>query len=240
MTRIERRPSLEAVSTSIGLQQQLIAFGLFTDKFSVLCTNDYHAAEPFDVGEVLMGSLDRDDLQIPIFTKFFRRLVTPKDCSICLESFHEIDVGCDEQWRNACEGYHGSWMSQLFSFPTRNTLRCDHDMNVCKRCMARHLESQLDQHGRNVKGRFTCPICNRVLSENEIRCLCSAETVQRYLHLPFFSSPYPMHPTHIPATDTTTTSYSCTSLLTLTSDAVYEQAARTGKSTSKMNIPIHT
>lgn len=197
-----------------------------------------------------MGSLDRDDVKIPIFTKFFRRLVTPKDCSICLESFQEIDVECDEEWRRACEGYHGSWMSQIFSFPTRDTLHCDHDMNFCKSCLARHLEFQLDQHGRNATGRFTCPMCNRVLSENEIRCLCSAETVQRYLtspltsptpplHLPYTSS-YIVHPTHIPATDMTTISYSRISPPTPLSGAAYEQAARMGKSTSKVNIPIRT
>lgn len=240
MTRIERRPSLEAISTSIRLHQQLVAFGLFTDKFSVLCTNDYNEAEPFDAGEVLMGSLDRVDLKIPIFTKFFRRSVTPKDCSICLESFHEIDVECDEEWKKACEGFHGSWMFEIFSFPTRNTLHCDHDTNFCKGCLARHLESQLDQHGRNARGRLTCPICNRVLSENEIRCLCSAETVQKYLYLPPFPPPPPCIQLTFWATDTTTTSYSRTSPPNPASGAAYEQAARTGKSMSKVNIPIHT
>jgi hypothetical protein len=54
---------------------------------------------------------------------------------------------------------------------------------VCKTCFMRHLESQLEQHGWNSRGRLTCPLCNRALSENEIRCLASNETVQKYVHL---------------------------------------------------------
>jgi hypothetical protein len=167
------RPGLEAISLAIGLHQQLIAFGLLNDEFNVGTAND-----DVDAGEVLMGKIDTVDLQTPIFTKFFRRSETAVDCSICLESFHEIEIESQERWTQACEGYHGSWMSDMFSFPTRDALHCDHDINVCKQCLRRHLESQLELHGRNAKGRLTCPICNRVLSEQEVRSLGCAETVE--------------------------------------------------------------
>lgn len=179
LSRANPRPDLEAISISIGLHQQLIASGLFNDEFNVGAANyNDDAAERFDAGEVLMGNIDRGNLKTPIFTKFFRRSETTVDCSICLESFNEIDIESQERWTQACEGYHGSWMSDVFSFPTRDALRCDHDMNVCKECLRRHLQSQLEQHGRNAAGRLTCPICNRVLSEQEVRSLGSAETVQ--------------------------------------------------------------
>jgi hypothetical protein len=183
LVRIEPQPSPEAISASIGLHQQLNAFGLFTDNFNVLFADEYNTAEPFEAGEVLIGNLDRDNLKIPIFTKFFRRSVIHKDCIICVESLSEIDVEGEEQWRYVCEGYHGSWMSQVFLFPTRDILCCNHDMDFCKECLARHLESQLNQHGQNARGRLTCPTCNRVLSENEIRCFSSAETAEKYLYI---------------------------------------------------------
>ena len=172
------RPCPDAISVYISLHKQLIAFGVFNNVFSVGTANLDSAAEPFDAGEVLMGKNDRGDLQIPIFTKFFHRLEIAEDCPICLESYYEIKIESQERWMQACEGYHGAWMSEVFSFPTREALRCDHDMNVCKQCIRRHLESQLEQHGRNAQGRLTCLTCNRVLSEEEFRSLSSAETVQ--------------------------------------------------------------
>jgi hypothetical protein len=181
LARIDPRPDLQAISLSIGLQQQLVAFGIFNDVFNIAVDDHNDARMPFDAGEVLMGHVDRANLKIPVFTSLFRRSRTAKDCSICLESFQEIDVESQERWTQACDGYQGTWMSEVLSFPTPEALHCDHDMNVCKECLRRHLDSQLEQHGRNARGRLTCPICNRVLSEPELRCLGSAEAVQRYV-----------------------------------------------------------
>ena len=178
LLRVEPRPGPDAISMSISLHQRLLAFGFLSNKFNVGDPTYENAAEPFEAGDVLMGSIERENLRIPIFTKFFRRSETAKDCSICLESYNEVDIRSKERWTQACEGFHGAWMSELSSFPTRDALQCDHDMSVCKDCIRRHLESQLEQHGRNASGRLTCLICNRVLSEQEIRCLGSAETVR--------------------------------------------------------------
>lgn len=176
---------MEGILTAIELYKQLSAFGIFRSTISTAAPDEYDPEEPLDVGEVLVGSLDRDNLKIPIFTKFFKRSETAKDCSICLESFHEIDIESEQQWKDVCDGYHGDWMSQVFSFPSNNILQCDehNDSEVCKDCFGRHLESQLEQHGWNSRGRLTCPICNRALSEDEIRRLASKETVQKYVLL---------------------------------------------------------
>ena len=178
LSRVDPRPELEAISVSISLHKQLNAFGIFKDEFNIGGANYDNETEPFEAGEVLMGRVDRGNLQIPIFTKFFHRLETAEECPICLESYHEIKIESQDRWTQACEGYQGSWTSEVFSFPTRDAMQCDHDMNVCKICLQRHLESQLEQHGRNASGRLTCLTCNRVLSEQELRCLGSTETVK--------------------------------------------------------------
>ena len=237
LSRVDPRPGLDAISTSISLHQQLIAFGVFNNEFNVGTANYDNAAEPFDAGEVLMGSIDRGNLQIPIFTKFFRRSETAEDCPICLESFHEIEIESQERWTQACEGYHGAWMSEVFSFPTRDALRCDHDMNVCKQCLRRHLESQLEQHGRNARDRLTCITCNRVLSEQEIRCLGSTETVQKYVDLQDIII---LEGSTDRATGMTIISSSRTCRKSRTSAPASAAPATAGKSTSWTNIPIRT
>lgn len=171
---------LEAISVAIGLYAQLSAFKLFSDLFNTPSDENSNLIDLFEAGEIIVGDVDRNDLKIPIFTKFFRRSATPKDCLICVESFYEIDIESEEEWKSVCDGYAGSWMSRVFSFPTKDILKCEHDMTSCKGCIAQHLKFQVDQHGRNARGRLTCPICNRVLSEEEIRCLGSAETVEKY------------------------------------------------------------
>ena len=185
LTCLDPRPTLEALSVSASLHRQLIAFGLmydfFSDHFNTSIPLENCRISAFDPGEVLMGSLDRGELVIPIFTKFFRRSTTPKDCSICVESRYEINFDSEEHWRQTCEGFHGSWMSKVLLFPTREVLHCDHDMSMCKECLEKHLSTQLEQFGRNACGRLTCPICNRVLSESEVRCFGSEDTVQTYI-----------------------------------------------------------
>ena len=174
LMRAMPRPDMGAISASIGLHQQLSAFGLLSDDFTL-----FNAKDNVDPGEVFIGDLDRGSFKIPIFTKFLRRAEVAVDCSICLESFNEIEIASPERWTQACKGYQGSWMSDVFSFPTKETLHCDHDIDFCRQCFRRHLECQLEHHGRNAEGRLTCPSCSRVLSEQEVRSFGSAETVQR-------------------------------------------------------------
>jgi len=185
LVSLDPRPSREGLSVSTGLHKQLLAFGLmydfFSDHFNNNIPDENGRVRAFDPGKVFMGNLDRGELVIPIFMKFFRRSTTPKDCSVCAESLYEINFGSEEQWRQACEGYQGSWMSKVLLFPTREVLHCDHDMDICKGCLETHLSTQLEQLGRNACGRLTCPGCNRVLSESEVRCYGSAKTVQTYI-----------------------------------------------------------
>lgn len=154
-------------------------YDFFDDRFTNSIPDESGRVRPFDAGKVVMGSLDRGDLTIPIFVKFFRRSGTPKDCSICAESIHEIDFESEDQWWQACEDYQGSWMWKVLLFPTRVALSCDHEMDACKGCLEMHLSTQLEQFGRNAGGRLTCPMCNRVLNNAEVRCFGSETTVQR-------------------------------------------------------------
>lgn len=181
LARIEPQVGMEGISAAVEMTSQLSAFGIYNDPFTTVITG---GSELFETGEIIVGDLDdRGNLKVPIFTKFFRRSDVPKDCSICLESYSEIHSGSGSEWREACEDYKGSWMSQMSSFPSKESLQCDQhqDVDACKTCFARHLESQLEHHGSSARGRLTCPLCNRALSDDEIHCLASPETLQRYV-----------------------------------------------------------
>lgn len=69
LARVRPRPELEAISTSIALDRQLTAFGICNDEL-----NSTTAKYNVEAGEILVGSIDRGNLKVPIFTKFFRRL----------------------------------------------------------------------------------------------------------------------------------------------------------------------
>ena len=165
---------------SAKLHKQLITFGIM-NAFTTQpdnATQETVGGRELSAGVVIMGHVDQRDLDVPIFTSLFRRSTAPKDCVICAESFLEIDIDSAEHWRKACNGYHGPWMSEVLNFPTADILRCDHDMDVCKRCIQRHLSILLRDQGKGACGRLTCPQCNRVLTYDEIRCLADEETAQ--------------------------------------------------------------
>lgn len=64
-------------------------------------------------------------------------------------------------------------------FPDQNiTSSCNHTTpdQICKGCLAHHLRLQLESNGLN---RLTCPLCNNVLSYNEIQRWASPDVFSR-------------------------------------------------------------
>jgi hypothetical protein len=172
-------PDLDALSVAASLHKQLIAFDLMHDFFG-----DNEQAPPYEVGEVMLGRIDRGNLTIPIFTKLFKIPAMDKDCIICAESYREIEFGSEQEWATAYEGFEGPWVSKLNSFPTKVMQHCEHSLDVCKKCYNRHLDEQLTQNARSPEGAMSCPECRRTLEDDEIRALASDDTLQRY-------APYP-------------------------------------------------
>lgn len=214
-------------------------YDFFSGRFNNNMPDENGRIRAFEPGKVLMGSLDRGELTIPIFTKFFRRSTTPKDCSICAESLYEINFSSKDQWRQACQDYHGPWMSKVLLFPTKEKLHCDHDMDMCKRCLETQLSTQLEQFGRNACGKLTCPQCNRVLNDSEVRCFGLEETVRTYVsHNTVTRDDLLTTLFYCPAMNTT--SSSTISLLTPTSDGASAIPAQTVSSTKTQRIWIRT
>jgi hypothetical protein len=182
LVSLNPRPDLDALSVAASLHKQLIAFDRMHDFFSepsIIDPSSENEAPPFEMGEVLLGRIDRGDLTIPIFTKLFKRSATEKDCVICVESYREIEFGSEQEWTAACEGFEGPWASKLNSFPSKAMQHCEHSLDVCKGCYRRHLDEQLTQNARSPEGAFSCPECRRVLEDGEIRMLASDDTLQR-------------------------------------------------------------
>jgi hypothetical protein len=115
---------------------------------------------------------------IPIFTNAIRRKKEPKDCAICAESYHEINFESEEKWHESCIGFEGPWTRELLLFPTKEMLRCGHDVTACKDCNRTHLATQLETKGRNGCDQLSCVECNRILQHDEVRILASEETAK--------------------------------------------------------------
>ena len=72
-------PTTEAQSIAASLHKQMMAFGrmhdLFEDSAMLAIADESGQLPPFEIGEVMMGKLNRGDLTVPIFQKFFKTLL---------------------------------------------------------------------------------------------------------------------------------------------------------------------
>jgi IBR domain, a half RING-finger domain len=185
LARCEPRLTSESLSVAAGLHSQLIVYGymydIFADSSLIDTPDETGEAFPYDLGQVTMARIDREDtiISVPILTRFFKRLTEAKECTICTESYHEIDTRSPQEWTSACEGFEGPWTATVMAFPTKTQQKCEHSLDVCKSCFARHLDGQLIQNARSPVGSLTCPECRRALDSSEIRNLASEDTIQK-------------------------------------------------------------
>ncbi|KAK0711771.1 hypothetical protein B0H67DRAFT_492605 [Lasiosphaeris hirsuta] len=58
----------------------------------------------------------------------------------------------------------------------------EHDLDICRACLSRHLEAQLESRGRAVSESLTCPSlgCGHLYTHSELRIVASPETFARY------------------------------------------------------------
>jgi hypothetical protein len=151
----------------------------FDSRFSNTIPDESGRMPVFKPGKILQAEIDAGNLTIPVFTRFFRRRTTPKECSICAEVLYDLDFESDDRWMESCDGLHGPWMWNVLLFPTRLSLDCDHDIDACKACFSTHLTTQLDENGVNGCDRLSCPICSRILNHHEIKLYAPKETFQK-------------------------------------------------------------
>ncbi|KAF8319092.1 hypothetical protein DL93DRAFT_2164776 [Clavulina sp. PMI_390] len=65
------------------------------------------------------------------------------------------------------------------SYPTSPpTTACTHAVNVCKQCMERHIEAEVNGKGETIK--ITCPVCRSNLEYNDVQRGASAAIFKRY------------------------------------------------------------
>ena len=172
-------PNDRELDTAADLHAHLIRRGRMHNFFDILVHprgRHYGVIPKFDPGSITVGSMDHDNLKIPIFSGLFQRQQDPRECIVCTEEKYEIDYGTLDQWAEDCVGYAGLWMWSILEYPTSAIQSCDHDFDVCRSCTAKHIAVSLENGDID---RITCPQCNRVLSYDEIRNLAEAETFER-------------------------------------------------------------
>jgi len=179
------QPSPDALTIAYGIHQQLVEKGrmyeFFDARFQPSIPDDDGRLQPFKPGKILLCDIDQGNLTVPIFTKFFRRRAVPRECAVCTESLYEIDFETEDEWLVSCEGFYGPWMWKILLFPGKATLSCcDHEINTCRDCWARHIKTQLEQYGRSGCNRLSCPECSRILNFEEICLYASEESLRQY------------------------------------------------------------
>lgn len=119
-----------------------------------------------------------ETLRVPIFCWFFQLNEAPSDCSICTESIYDLPYVSSEHWTQTCAPFCGDWMWRVLPFPKKLSDSCNHPIDFCTPCLQQHIQTQLDQHGRNACNRVRCPSagCDRVLTYEEIRLYAQSES----------------------------------------------------------------
>ncbi|KAI8625954.1 hypothetical protein F5Y19DRAFT_488678 [Xylariaceae sp. FL1651] len=117
---------------------------------------------------------------------FFTHLLLPriaKNCMVCGQAYLEFKPGNSEVWARAIEGFEGDWTWQILDFPTTEVLpECQHTFEICRACIATHIEVQLSVRGRSAVQDITCPSpnCNHKFTYTEVRRLAASKTFASY------------------------------------------------------------
>ncbi|KAH7230317.1 hypothetical protein B0J15DRAFT_506357 [Fusarium solani] len=166
---IDLQPTLEARKVAEGLHQHLILNNQVRSPFN-LQFSDIHA------------HYAKETLRIPIFTRLLQLQNTPSQCSIYTELIHNFCCGSFNEWNSICTGYRGDWLWKILLFPRKLEANCNYTTDFCIACLRRHIETQLDQHGRSGYYLLTCPSlgCRRRLEYEEVRLYAGDEAFFKY------------------------------------------------------------
>lgn len=154
-------------------------YSLFDTRFDTAIPDEHGRLPEFNPENLLLADIDQGDQTIPIFTRFFHRTATPRECSICADTRYELDIENVEAWRASCEGFHGPWMWNILLFPTKYGLECEHEMDACKEYVAAHLSTQFEEYGVNGCNRLSCLTCSRILTHREVKLHAKPKAFQK-------------------------------------------------------------
>jgi hypothetical protein len=169
-------PVQQALETGLGLQQQLFEHGFLRPRMP------YKKSEDADGrGRVVFCKIDGCSYKVPLtIPSHLPRSQDPDCCAICAEDNPDFAILSLDHWKDACKGFEGPWMTDIFSFPFKEELACDHPMDVCKTCIKTQIKSQLDSQGSSAWNKLSCPVCDRKLLHEEIQRFASEEDFARY------------------------------------------------------------
>lgn len=175
-----------ALEVSLQVHTRMMHYGpmysIFDARFKPTAPDDEGRVAPFSVGTIrLVDIIYRGEpvRNIPVFVRFFKRVVQPTECVVCTERYYDVDLGAPAGWKAICEDIDGDWMWKLLFFPVATKeVGCRHRFDVCKACIRLHLDTQLEQLGRAGCDRLSCPSegCGRVYEYEEVKKLATPDT----------------------------------------------------------------
>lgn len=179
--------SAEALEIALKLHTDFVDLGLMWD--FIPHKKDFAAWE-LEASQRILGEnaknslqiveMNGSDLKIPVFTSFLKRVT--KECQVCFDDVEEVVFESIEHWKQACQTgkVEGPWMWKILGFATSDTLGiCDHEHEICRKCVSEHIDTQLTQLGPQGYHLMPCYGCPRVLADTEIRSYCTPEMLER-------------------------------------------------------------
>ena len=189
LERLSPRPSNAALRVASAMHFQLLSHDRMREFFNLR----HHVATTGGAVELLPVTWQGQQLDVPVFTGLLGRSSWPaaaaaRECIVCASAVPDVVDGTAEdeaRWAEATAGYGGEWQVRVRAFPAPSLLpdcAARHTLDICRTCVGRHLDAQLDLLGRAGCDRLACPSpdCGHVYSHAEVRLLTSPATFARY------------------------------------------------------------
>ena len=183
------QPTPEELNRAAELHEQLTRKGFMRDIFNL-------SKQKFRLKLDVLPIDSRDGrktLRVPIFTSLLNQTWeqherVERECIICAEAIPDIVDGspqAEERWTNITATFPGEWTWRVRAFPPPCLLpECStkHNLDMCRTCLARHLETSLETVGRAGCDTLACPIpnCGHLYTYAELKALASPETFAKY------------------------------------------------------------
>ena len=125
---------------------------------------------------------------LPIFWSLIRRSGTTRECVVCAEDLPDTHIPDREAWRLVVGEFRGEVQRLVEPFPSAETLpacAATHALDVCRICVAAHIEMQLDDRGTAAVGSIPCPSadCGYVYTHEDVLALAGPKDSEEYERL---------------------------------------------------------
>ncbi|KAI8945594.1 hypothetical protein F4801DRAFT_122375 [Xylaria longipes] len=181
-TGIQQSGPTDEIQRSIELHRRL-----FLEDLALPVTREYLRAEEEKIEVAIIDvdtAVEGRKMAIPFFPGLLRQTTRPSNCRPCTVCFNNEEFSPDgESWARVHRGFGPHWLTGFLVFLLQSEVPCcRHNLDICRSCVKKHIQTQVDSQGRMAVDNIKCPSpgCQHIFTYDEIRRLAPADTFRAY------------------------------------------------------------